>query len=127
MATQPPQSLPSFAQAFGAPSLSRIPDASNDLPPIHPRASPLDHPGRSPSTHDDQQPHQLLPAMRDTPRQSSRKRAHPDASAHLDEGLSSGSESVSPPSSNLPLIASPRPLQRPSLAQERQGQGGVRA
>ncbi|KAI0662266.1 hypothetical protein C8Q70DRAFT_1051735 [Cubamyces menziesii] len=91
MATQPPQSLPSFAQAFGAPSLSRISDANNALPPIHPRASPLDP---SSSAHDDLSHH-----MRDPPRQSSRKRAHPDASAHPDDNLSSGSDERRSPKS----------------------------
>ncbi|KAH9890041.1 hypothetical protein C8Q73DRAFT_667725 [Cubamyces lactineus] len=94
MATQPPQSLPSFAQAFGAPSLSRISDANNALPPIHPRASPHDLPPPSPSAHDDIPHH-----MRDPPRQSSRKRAHPDASAHADDNLSSGSDERRSPKS----------------------------
>ena len=35
-------SLPSFAQAFSAPSLNSISSGSNALPPIHIRTSPFD-------------------------------------------------------------------------------------
>ncbi|KAI9061351.1 hypothetical protein FKP32DRAFT_1678248, partial [Trametes sanguinea] len=93
----PRTSLPSFAQAFGgAPSLSRIPDASNDLPPIH-HARPSPGPGphsRSPpsAVHDDAQTQAHQQPMRDPSRQASRKRPHPDAPAHPDDNLSSGSE-----------------------------------
>ncbi|KAI0366597.1 hypothetical protein BV20DRAFT_632511 [Pilatotrama ljubarskyi] len=106
MATQPAQSLPSFAQAFGAPSLSRIPDANNALPPIHAhahtRASPFDTPRPSPSAHEDSSTGtNHLPPMADAPpaRHPSRKRAHPDSTAHPDDHLSSGSDDRRSPKS----------------------------
>ncbi|KAI0647738.1 hypothetical protein C8Q79DRAFT_527452 [Trametes meyenii] len=89
MATQTPQSLPSFAQAFGAPSLSRISDASNALPPIHSRASPFDHHARSSSAHEELS---QLSSMTDPARHSSRKRARPEPSSQGDDNLSSGSD-----------------------------------
>ncbi|KAI0669204.1 hypothetical protein C8Q78DRAFT_1080497 [Trametes maxima] len=89
MATQTPQSLPSFAQAFGAPSLSRISDASNALPPIHSRASPFDHHARSSPTHEELT---QLSSMADPARHSSRKRARPEPSAQGDDNVSSGSD-----------------------------------
>ncbi|KAL6308426.1 hypothetical protein BKA93DRAFT_822597 [Sparassis latifolia] len=55
MGTQPTQSLPSFAQAFSTPSLSRISSSSNALPPIQRRLSPHDSHG-SPSAQDPPQP-----------------------------------------------------------------------
>ncbi|KAI0700020.1 hypothetical protein C8T65DRAFT_289536 [Cerioporus squamosus] len=87
MATQPPQSLPSFAQAFGAPSLSRISDANNALPPIQSRASPFERNRRSPSLQDEHR--QSMP--HDRPPLPSRKRSHPGDSAAGDDN-SSGSD-----------------------------------
>jgi hypothetical protein len=44
------QSLPSFAQAFSAPTLNSISTASNALPPIHIRSTSLEN-SRHPKTH----------------------------------------------------------------------------
>ncbi|OBZ68759.1 hypothetical protein A0H81_11097 [Grifola frondosa] len=85
MTTQPPQSLPSFAQAFSAPSLSRISNASNALPPIHNnRSPPFDHDRRSPSVHDSPQTSNM------EPRQNTRKRIHAESSM---QGNDNSSES----------------------------------
>ncbi|TFK83021.1 hypothetical protein K466DRAFT_276772 [Polyporus arcularius HHB13444] len=92
MATQPPQSLPSFAQAFGAPSLSRISDANNALPPIQSRASPFERNRRSPSQHDDHR--QSMP--HDRPTHPSRKRSHPDDSAAGDDNSPPSDDRRSP-------------------------------
>ncbi|KAH9933256.1 uncharacterized protein BXZ73DRAFT_101216, partial [Epithele typhae] len=73
MATQPPQSLPSFAQAFGAPSLSRLTDANNALPPIHDR-------------HE---------SMNDRDR-SNKKRSRADDPKHADDSASNPDERRSP-------------------------------
>ncbi|TBU61881.1 hypothetical protein BD310DRAFT_920075 [Dichomitus squalens] len=91
MATQPPQSLPSFAQAFGAPSLSRLSDANNALPPIQSRASPFERNRPSPSLHDDHRP-----SMHDRHGQASRKRSHPDAPGHGDDNSDDSNDRRSP-------------------------------
>lgn len=88
MSTQPPQSLPSFAQAFSGSSLSRISDAST-LPPIHSRPSPFEHARDSPMREPQSQP-----TLTDSPRgigQASKKRSHNDLSAREDDN-GSGSE-----------------------------------
>ena len=84
MATQSPQSLPSFAQTFGAgPSgFNRLPDINNSLPPIQHRASPFDRNRGSPA-HSSSTP-QPQPPME--PKQSTRKRLHAEsAGAEGDE------------------------------------------
>ncbi|KAI0693989.1 hypothetical protein BC835DRAFT_1415619 [Cytidiella melzeri] len=70
MTTQLPQSLPSFAQTFGPPSLNRLPEVNNALPPIQHRPSPasLD---RSRSAHTSPQPTPISEH-----KQNARKRLH---------------------------------------------------
>lgn len=71
MATQLPQSLPSFAQTFGGPSLNRLSDVNNALPPIQHRPQPID---RSRSAHTSPQPS----SMGDH-KQNARKRLHSES------------------------------------------------
>ncbi|KAI0923242.1 hypothetical protein AcV5_007437 [Taiwanofungus camphoratus] len=82
MATQPPQSLPSFAQAFSSPSLNRISTSNNALPPIQRHASPRDLVRRSSSGHPSPQP--SVASL-----QSSKKRLHAESSP---QGNDEGSE-----------------------------------
>ena len=79
------QSLPSFAQTFGTPSLNRIPEINNSLPPIHHRASP-DQPSQvmhsQPSSQESAKP------------PSNRKRLHSEAVAAEKGAELSGPEYV---------------------------------
>ncbi|THH28817.1 hypothetical protein EUX98_g5368 [Antrodiella citrinella] len=74
MATQSPQSLPSFAQTFGpgpAAYNTRMPDINNSLPPLQQRrASPFDRDQKSPALSTTPQPTIMVP------KQNSRKRLH---------------------------------------------------
>ncbi|KIP06826.1 hypothetical protein PHLGIDRAFT_443899, partial [Phlebiopsis gigantea 11061_1 CR5-6] len=87
MSAHSAQSLPSFAQTFGTPNLSRAPDTNNSLPPIHHRASSPDHSSQSTPQ----------PSREDPSKYASRKRLHSEAVA---------AEKGTPPSSDR---RSPRP------------------
>ncbi|GJE88402.1 hypothetical protein PsYK624_044850 [Phanerochaete sordida] len=81
------QSLPSFAQTFGTPSLNRIPEMNNSLPPIHHRTSPDQSPQVAQSQH----------SSRDSAKPpSNKKRLHSEAVA-ADKGEEmAGSDRRSP-------------------------------
>ncbi|OCH90894.1 hypothetical protein OBBRIDRAFT_776091 [Obba rivulosa] len=90
MTTQPPQSLPSFAQAFSIPTLTRISAGSNALPPIHSRSPQPERDPHPPSDHNS-------PAMAALEtRSTTRKRLHAESAA-ADEDERSGSEDHKPP------------------------------
>ncbi|KAI0338946.1 hypothetical protein BDW22DRAFT_1348094 [Trametopsis cervina] len=91
MATQLPQSLPSFAQTFGSPSLTRHSEVNNALPPIQHRPTPLD---RSRSAHTSPQPSSV-----GEHKQTARKRLHSESTL-ADSADVSGPEGVSPDSSS---------------------------
>ncbi|KAK7690349.1 hypothetical protein QCA50_007006 [Cerrena zonata] len=75
MATKPPQSLPSFAQTFGGtPSLHRLAEPTNALPPLQHRPFEARTNHRS-SAHSSPQPQSA------EPKQTTRKRLHAESSA----------------------------------------------
>ncbi|EED77041.1 predicted protein, partial [Postia placenta Mad-698-R] len=87
MATQQPQSLPSFSQTFNAPSLSRLASNDNALPPIHRLTSPHGRSRGSPSAR-------MSPQRTEDTRQNQRKRLHADTSPVEDRDGGADSEYV---------------------------------
>ncbi|KAI0084828.1 hypothetical protein BDY19DRAFT_909572 [Irpex rosettiformis] len=108
MATQLPQSLPSFAQTFGGPSLNRLPDVNNALPPIQHRPPPMD---RSRSAHTSPQPS----SMGDH-KQNARKRLHSESTIADTGDTSSLDERRSPRSVKVKEERDADDLPPPKLA-----------